>query len=74
MIVCICEVCTDKDITEAIEGGAHTVAQVGQRCGAGTGCGACREYILDMLDDAQATCPGSGCMGCRRASTESRAA
>lgn len=71
MIVCLCEVATDRDIADAISDGAHTVDQVGQRCGAGTGCGACREFILDMLETARVTCPGRGCGDCRRAQSSS---
>ena len=67
MIICLCETSTDQDIGNAIADGAHTVEQVGRRCGAGTGCGACREYIAEMLDEARAACPGGGrCMDCPR--------
>ena len=68
MIVCHCKAATDRDIHCAVECGAKTVAEVGAACGAGTGCGACVEYIGDMLvelaprprakSDAGVDCPG----------------
>jgi bacterioferritin-associated ferredoxin len=59
VIVCLCKVATDRDIADAIQEGAGTVDEIGDRCGAGTGCGSCREFIHGMLDEA-----GSGCAGC----------
>jgi bacterioferritin-associated ferredoxin len=50
MIVCICRRVSDQKIRAAIEGGAGTVEEVGARCGAGTGCGACHETICDMIE------------------------
>ncbi len=68
MIVCHCRVATDKDISSAIDSGAHTVEQIGRMCGAGTGCGACHGYLADRLDEARASCPGQGnCLDCSRA-------
>jgi bacterioferritin-associated ferredoxin len=64
VIVCLCEVATDRDIAAAIADGAHTVEQVGRRCGAGTGCGSCRDFILDMLEESRASCSGTGCGDC----------
>lgn len=66
MIVCLCVVTTETEITSAISDGAHTVEQVGDHCGAGTGCGSCREYISALLERSGATCPGSGCAQCPR--------
>lgn len=66
MIVCLCEIATDKDISLAIAEGAHTVDQVGERCGAGTGCGTCRGFIGEMIEKAQARCPGTGYSDCPR--------
>lgn len=59
MIVCLCKVATDRDIADAIQDGASTVDEVGDRCGAGTGCGSCREFIHGMIDEG-----GSDCGGC----------
>lgn len=70
MIVCLCNVASRDDIANAIGHGAHSVEQVGSHCGAGTGCGACHDYIRDMLEQARATCPGGGCQDCPRGSRE----
>jgi bacterioferritin-associated ferredoxin len=51
MIVCHCQVVSDKTIRAEIESGACTVGDVARRCGAGTGprCGACRPTIGALL-------------------------
>jgi bacterioferritin-associated ferredoxin len=59
VIVCLCRVATDRDIADAIQDGAGSVDEVGDRCGAGTGCGSCREFIHGMLQET-----GAGCNGC----------
>ena len=70
MIVCLCKVVTNHDIESAIGQGAHSLDHVGQRCGAGTGCGACHEYIEAMIERARANCPGTGCQGCELGTRE----
>lgn len=65
MIVCLCKRATDRDISDAIDGGARTVDEVGEACGAGTGCGCCREFIHDQLAVSGAPCAG-GCQDCPR--------
>jgi len=54
--VCLCKVASDKDVKAAISEGARTVDQVGEACGAGTGCGACRPMIHEMLESAGLSC------------------
>jgi bacterioferritin-associated ferredoxin len=49
MIVCHCQVVSDKTIRAEIETGACTVGDVGRRCGAGTGCGGCQPTIGTLL-------------------------
>jgi len=39
--VCLCHAATTRDIDAAIDDGATTVEEIGDACGAGTGCGAC---------------------------------
>jgi bacterioferritin-associated ferredoxin len=51
MYVCVCRAVTDKQVTEAIEGGAETVAEVTRVCEAGGDCGACHQKIEDMIED-----------------------
>lgn len=72
MIVCFCKTASNRDIASAISEGAHTVDQIGDHCGAGTGCGSCREFIAEMIEAAGASCPGKGrCSECpRSAGTE----
>lgn len=56
MYVCLCKVASDKDVKAAIDDGARTVDQVGEVCGAGTGCGACRPMIHEMLEASGLSC------------------
>ena len=49
MIVCLCHPTSDRDLEAVIDDGARTVEEIGRRCGAGTGCGACREELRDRL-------------------------
>jgi bacterioferritin-associated ferredoxin len=51
MIVCHCQVVSDREIRAEIEAGAGTVGDVARRCGAATGprCGACRPTIDALL-------------------------
>lgn len=56
MYVCLCKVASDKDVKAAIADGARTVDDVGEACGAGTGCGACRPMIHEMLEAEGAQC------------------
>ena len=56
MYVCLCKVASDRDVKVAIDQGARTVDQVGDACGAGTGCGACRPMIHEMLEAAGKSC------------------
>lgn len=49
MIVCLCEGISERTIELAAKGGAKSVEEVSIRCGAGTGCGACHEQILEII-------------------------
>ena len=49
MIVCHCEVVSDRRIRVEIECGALSVDEIGDRCGAGTHCGSCRPTIGMLL-------------------------
>jgi bacterioferritin-associated ferredoxin len=50
MLICLCKGVSDKKVRAVIDGGAETTAQIGEACGAGTGCGACVPMLEDMLD------------------------
>ncbi len=52
MIVCLCHGVRDRDIDAVIGDGAETVEDIGDQCGAGTGCGACIPDIEDKLERA----------------------
>ena len=49
MYVCICQAVTEAQVTRCIAAGASTIDDVGERCGAGTGCGSCVERIAHLL-------------------------
>lgn len=49
MYVCICQAVTEAQVTRCIVDGASTIEHVGERCGAGTGCGSCVERIAALL-------------------------
>jgi bacterioferritin-associated ferredoxin len=49
VLVCICHPTSDRELDAVIDDGARTVQEIGQRCGAGTGCGSCLEDLRDRL-------------------------
>jgi len=49
LLVCHCHQVSDRTIRACIRDGAETVAQVGERCGAGTGCGGCRPTVKELI-------------------------
>lgn len=75
MIVCSCRGVSDRTLLQAIRDGANTVDEVGQRTGAGTGCGCCRGSLAQIIDRTLATtatvdpCSG-GCASCPNRQSE----
>jgi bacterioferritin-associated ferredoxin len=61
MIVCLCHPTSDRDVDAIIDEGARTVEDIGRRCGAGTGCGACVGELHDRL-----AAKGCGVTSCTR--------
>jgi bacterioferritin-associated ferredoxin len=59
VLVCLCHPTSDRDLDAVIDDGARSVQEIGQRCGAGTGCGACVEELRDRLQS-------KGANGCSR--------
>jgi bacterioferritin-associated ferredoxin len=56
MLVCHCLRVFDKSIRECVRSGAaRTADEVGEVCGAGTGCGGCRDTIEDIVQCESAT-------------------
>ncbi|MDP3893510.1 bacterioferritin-associated ferredoxin [Nocardioides sp.] len=49
MIVCHCEVVSDRQVTRAIDEGARTVATVCRATGAGKSCGSCIFTVKRLL-------------------------
>lgn len=63
MLVCLCHPTSIRDLDAVIDDGARTIQEIGQRCGAGTGCGACVDELRDRLaSKGQAGC-GRDCAG-----------
>lgn len=54
MWVCNCKAVTDHHIRELLESPfVNTVEDVGRACGAGTGCGGCRDDIARLCEEAR---------------------
>jgi bacterioferritin-associated ferredoxin len=49
MYVCICLAVTDVELRDCIGAGARTVEEIGDACGAGTGCGSCLDTVDVLL-------------------------
>ena len=64
MLVCICHPTNERDVEECIREGARTIEDVGAMCGAGTGCGACREELRERLQNAGADDESDRPVGC----------
>ncbi|MFF4383454.1 (2Fe-2S)-binding protein [Kitasatospora sp. NPDC001547] len=50
-IVCVCRAVSEAEIVAAIRAGAHSPADIGARCLAGTGCGGCGEALQELIED-----------------------
>jgi bacterioferritin-associated ferredoxin len=50
MYMCICFAVQESELAAVIADGARTEEEVGDACGAGTGCGSCLDRICDRLD------------------------
>lgn len=53
MIVCCCKAICSEKIAALIDQGADSLQAIGALCGAGTDCGSCRDYIEEMIEEAQ---------------------
>jgi bacterioferritin-associated ferredoxin len=54
VLVCHCRRVNDRMIRQAAKAGARTCAEVGDACGAGTGCGGCHPTIEGLLRSERA--------------------
>jgi bacterioferritin-associated ferredoxin len=50
MYVCICHAVTEHELGDHVARGAHSEEQIGEICGAGTGCGTCLDEIASLVD------------------------
>lgn len=50
MFVCLCKAVTDDQIVEAVDQGAVAVNHLEDACGLGTGCGRCRDFAQQIID------------------------
>lgn len=57
MIVCQCAGVSDGMIRQMIRDGAGSVAEIGQRSGAGLCCGPCRREVASLLAESLTTRP-----------------
>jgi bacterioferritin-associated ferredoxin len=64
VILCICQAVTDSQVDSAIREGARTLAEVGQACGAGMGCGCCRGAIARRIERTRDGACGGNCAAC----------
>jgi len=53
MIICLCQVVSDRQVRALVAAGARTVTEVGRLCGAGTGCGGCRKQLARCIEQAR---------------------
>jgi bacterioferritin-associated ferredoxin len=51
MLLCHCRAVSDREVRAAHDEGAHTLAAVSLRCGAGRDCGGCRGALRQLLDE-----------------------
>lgn len=49
MIVCFCAASNERDVQQALDAGARSLCEIGDRCSAGLDCGLCHETLLTML-------------------------
>ena len=52
MIVCHCEVVSDREVQAAIAAGARDLDQLSEGCGVADACGGCIPAVEDLLADA----------------------
>ena len=66
MYVCLCRAVTESEVRTAVAEGACDTEQVAVRCGAGTGCGGCRDALRQLLASCGIhveSCPLGGSTG-----------
>lgn len=59
MIICVCNAVSEKQIREAIRGGASSIGDLRAQTGCGTNCGSCVETAISLLDEHRGEDSGS---------------
>lgn len=54
MFVCSCLAVTDRTVDAAVMAGTTTIAEVADRCGAGSRCGGCWPELQRLIDAHEA--------------------
>jgi len=49
MIICCCANINDRQVREALMGGARTLADIQVKTGAAMGCGRCKEAVVEEI-------------------------
>jgi bacterioferritin-associated ferredoxin len=52
MVVCHCNVVSDREVRAQIRAGALDAEDVAARCAAGTGCGGCRPLVEALIAES----------------------
>jgi bacterioferritin-associated ferredoxin len=60
LIVCQCQAVNDRTVALAIEDGARTVDEIGERCRAGTDCTGCHPELERLLCERASRLAGAG--------------
>ncbi len=53
MYVCICNGITDKQIRQAVAGGATSLEELHDELGVASQCGSCSEHALSLINELQ---------------------
>jgi bacterioferritin-associated ferredoxin len=53
MYICICNAVTERQVRECAARGCHSLDQLAFETGLGVGCGRCKEFACDLLEDLQ---------------------
>jgi bacterioferritin-associated ferredoxin len=58
MWICHCRAVTDSHVLQAIAEGAEDANDIGRLCGAGTGCGSCRDELRRLCEASRSRVAG----------------
>ena len=55
MFVCVCQAITERQVREAVTGGARTVRDLRERLGLASGCGVCVSCAFGIINERAGT-------------------